>query len=169
MRWATLWKYQSISPDETGEGGNLIIEPADIAGNYDYIPDVETMKAPSSTDVKNELMQVVAMVLNPQVVQMLMAEGKQPKIMEILTRAFEATNVIKDAEALFEDVKQPMQQGGGVLNEGQVVQGGAGGPTGGVPPQGAMPAQGMGAGGAPTPNQSNAIGGGGPTQVPAGL
>lgn len=153
-------------PDETGEGGNLIIEPADIAGNYDYIPDVETMKAPSSTDVKNELMQVVAMVLNPQVVQMLMMEGKQPKIMEILTRAFEATNVIKDAEALFEDVKQPMQQGGGVLDgQGQVVQGGVGGPAGGVPPQGTMPAQGVGGGNAPAPNAGNPVGAGGPPQL----
>jgi len=94
---------------------------------------------------------------------MLAAEGKKPKILEILTRAFEATNVIKDAEALFEDA-QP--QGGGVLpNEGQINQGGVAGPAGGVPPQGAMPAQGMGGGNPPQTGASGQIGGGGPPQL----
>jgi len=146
-------------PDETGEGGNLIIEPSDLSGNYDYVPDVETMKAPSTQDVKNELMQVVAMVLNPVVVQMLAQEGKKPKIQEILTRAFEATNTIKDAEALFEDIKE-----GGVLpnEQNQALAGRGVGTEGGVPAQGAMPAQGMARGGSPTSGPNSQVGIGGP-------
>ena len=149
-------------PDETGEGGNLIIEPADLSGNYDYIPDVETMKAPSMQDVKNELMEVIGLVLNPTVVQMLQMEGKKPKIQEILTRAFEATNTIKDAEALFEDIKE-----GGVLNAGQnqAVPGGSIGPEGGIPAQGAMPTNGMAEGGSTLLGVNGQISAGGSPQI----
>ena len=148
-------------PDETGEGGNLIIEPSDLAGTYDYIPDIETMKAPSMQDVKNELMEAVGLVLNPAVGQMLAAEGKRPKVYEILTRLFEATNTIKDAESLFEDLKE-----GGVLNgQNQALGGGIAGAAGGIPPQGVMPAQGMGGGVTPPPATGNPVSGGGPTQV----
>ena len=146
-------------PDEAGEGGNLIIEPSDLSGNYDYIPDIETMKAPSSQDVKNQLMEVIGLLINPAVLQLLIQEGKKPKMMEILTRAFEATDVVKDAEALFEDVK------GGVYGQNQVVPGGGIGPEGGVPPEGAMPTQGMGGGVVPPPGAGNQVGGGGPPQI----
>lgn len=145
-------------PDEMSEGGNLIIEPADISGSYDYIPDVETMKAPSSGDTKNALMEIIAMLTNPAIIQMLMAEGKKPKMTEILTRAFEATNVIKDAEALFEE-------GGATNVQNQINPGGVAGPEGGVPPQGAVQPQGMAGGNAPAFGGSGPVGSGGPPQV----
>jgi hypothetical protein len=147
-------------PDETGEGGNLIVEPGDLSGNYDYIPDIESMKAPSTQDVKNELMQVVAMILNPTVIQLLAQEGKKPKVQEILTRAFEATNTIKDAEALFEDIQE-----GGVLNGGQVVPPGVATPEGGLPAQGGMPTPGMEGGLTPPSGGGGQIGSSGPAQV----
>ena len=140
----------------------MIIEPGDLEGNYDYIPDVETMKAPSIQDVKAQLMEIIGMVINPAVLQLLQQEGKTPKMMEILTRAFESTNIVKDAESLFEDVK-----GGAAFGQNQINQGGVPGAEGGLQPQGGMPAPGMGGGNPPVPNAGNQVGGGGPTPVQA--
>ena len=153
-------------PDEMGQGGNLIIEPGDLTGNYDYIPDVETMKAPSDQDIEAKMTMVLGTITNPAIMQMLAAEGKKVKIEEILVKLYEATGVIKDAEALFEDLpQQPIMEGGVNVGQGQTVAGGGPGPTGGLPPQGAMPAQGMAGGSVSQVGASNPVGPGGPAQV----
>ena len=145
-------------PDENGTGGNLIIEEGDLIGDYDYIPDIESMGAPSDAEVQNKLAAIIGVVSNPVIQQELQLEGKKAKVSELLIKMFESTKVIKDAETYFEDVNQATQpgmpgglpQGGGVQNgQGQIIQGGGAGPAGGIPPQGVMPAGGM-AGGAPT-------------------
>lgn len=156
-------KYQ---PDESGGGGNLILEPGDLSGNYDYVPDIESMSAPDPEQVEQKMTSLLATIINPAILQGLASEGVKPKYKEIITRAIEATNVIKDAESLFEDT-QP--QGGGVPNVGQVNTGGITSTAGGPEAQGAMPAGGMGQGPIPIPGGSNPVSGGGPTQVPVGV
>lgn len=152
-------------PDESGGGGNLIIEPNDLEGSYDYIPDIESMSAPSTQDIEQKLMTLLMTMTNPAIVQGLMQEGVKPKYKELLTRAIEATNVVKDADAYFEELpqQQPMMEGG-MPNE--INQGGVPSPAGGVQAQGAMPNGGMASGPVPANGVANQAGGGGPTQVP---
>lgn len=132
-----------FQPDEYGEGGNLIIEPGDLAGNYDYIPDIETMQAPSNDQIEQKLQAILTSISNPVILQMLASEGKRPKISQLLVKAFEATNVIKDADQYFEDIPQPdpMMMG---QDPSQVPPGAPGdgaSPDSQVPPQ--MPQQGI--------------------------
>ena len=120
-----------FSPDEMGSGGDLYIEPGDLIGNYDYIPDIETMQAPSNEKVEQKLTAVLGVITNPAVMQMLQLEGKKPKVMELLVKLFESTRVIKDAEAYFEDIQE-----GGMSAQGQIVPGGANPAEAGVSGQG---------------------------------
>jgi hypothetical protein len=130
-------------PDESGQGGNLIIEPNDLMGNYDYIPDIESMSAPNPQDIEQKLTSLLTMITNPAILQGLASEGKKPKYEEIITRAIEATSVVKDAEALFEELPQQQPMMGGVNDPSQINAGGSSTPAGGAAPGGAMPNGGM--------------------------
>jgi hypothetical protein len=101
-----------FQPDQYGGGGNLIVEPGDLMGNYDYIPDIETMRAPSNADMESKLTSLIAAITNPAIAQGLASEGVKPKYKDIMVRAFEATKVIKDAESLFEDAPQAQPTNG---------------------------------------------------------
>jgi hypothetical protein len=123
-------------PDEAGMGGNLIIEPGDLVGNYDYMPDIETMQAPSQMDVERKLTAILGTVTNPAILQLLAQEGKKPKVLDLLVKMFESTKVIKDAEAYFEelpqqpmlpqDVNQQPNTGGAASPQGGAAAGGTG-------------------------------------------
>jgi len=143
-----------FQPDQNGEGGNLVIEPGDLNGSYDYVPDIETMKAPSDGDTENKLMAMISTLTNPAIVQGLASENIRPKYKDIMVRAFEATKVIKDAESLFEDIpqqpQQPMQPNGN-----QALAGGAGGSVSGQPDQGVNNDQGMAGSVPPIPPVQN--------------
>lgn len=147
-------------PDENGGGGNLIIEPGDLAGNYDYIPDIESMASPSTQDIEQKLMTLLMTMTNPAIVQGLAQEGVRPKYKELLTRAIEATNVVKDADSYFEDISN--QMGGGMPIEGQINPGGGAPTAGGAPNQGSVPNGGMAPGAVPPIGNANQTGGGGP-------
>jgi hypothetical protein len=144
-------------PDEMGGGGNLIIEPGDIAGNYDYVPDIESMAAPSDEQIEQKLASLLMTMTNPVILQGLQSEGVKPKFKELLTRGIEATKIVKDADAYFEDVSSV--QGGGVTPNVQnsVVPGGVGGPEGGIPNQGSMQPTGMEGSNTPIPSAANQI------------
>lgn len=122
-----------FSPDELGGGGDLYIEQGDLQGTYDYIPDIETMQAPSQEKVEQKLTMALGTLTNPAVLQGLAQEGRKPKYEEILVKLFESTDVIKDADALFEDVPQQTMIGGVDVPINQAGQNPA---TAGVPAQG---------------------------------
>jgi hypothetical protein len=124
--------------DETGEGANLIIEEGDLEGNYDYIPDIESMQPPSSQQLEAKLGMLLTMVTNPAIIQQLAQEGKKPKVSEILIKMIEATKIIKDADSLFEDLQE-----GGINVQGAINQGGTGTPEAGSPAEGNVPNSGM--------------------------
>ncbi len=162
-------------PDASGGGGNLIIEPGDLEGNYDYIPDIESMSAPSAQDVEQKLMSLITAMTNPLIVQGLAQESVRPKYKELLVKMIEATGVVKDADAYFEDMsnaQQPVQPGqiGGVQQngQGQVNPGGITAPTGGAMGPGNMPNVGMDQSSIPNPGIANQIVSSGPAQVPIG-
>jgi hypothetical protein len=100
-------------PDENGVGGNLIVEEGDLMGDYDYIPDIESMGAPSDQQVETKLTAILGMLTNPAIQAGLASEGKKAKYSELLIKMLEASKVIKDADQYFEALppQQPMVQG----------------------------------------------------------
>lgn len=141
-----------FEPDEMGQGGKLYVEPGDLEGEYDYIPDVESMQAPSQQSVEQKLTAILGVLTNPTVLQELQMENKRPKISDLLIKMFESTNVIKDAEQYFEDIPQQPLMPPGMPGDPQDVQnqaptGGAGQPTAGPANQGMAPTPSVGGGG----------------------
>ena len=137
-----------FEPDQLGEGGNLYVEEGDVNGFYDYIPDIESMEAPSNEDVEAKLTAILGTLTNPAVTQMIAAEGKKPKVVDLLVKMFEATKVIKDADSFFEDLPPQNQGIGGEINgQNRTNQGGVNPTEAGIPGQGNSANQGM-AGGA---------------------
>jgi hypothetical protein len=100
-------------PDENGVGGNLIVEEGDLMGDYDYIPDIESMGAPSDQQVETKLTAILGMLTNPAIQAGLAGEGKKAKYSELLIKMLESSKVIKDADQYFEKLppQQPMQPG----------------------------------------------------------
>jgi hypothetical protein len=92
-------------PDETGVGGNLIIEEGDLLGDYDYIADVESMGAPTDQQIENKLQAILATLTNPVIQQGLVSEGKKIKFSELLVKMLESSKVIKDADQYFETLQ----------------------------------------------------------------
>ncbi len=135
-----------FQPDQLGEGGNLLIEEGDLLGTYDYIPDIESMKAPSQEDIEAKMSGLLALLVNPAITQGLAAEGKRIKYQDLIVKMVESTNVIKDADAYFEDIPQaPQIPTIGGMQNGQNQTGPGGVPTqgAGVPNQGVGPNAGM--------------------------
>ena len=159
-------------PDASGQGGNLIIEPGDLEGYYDYVPDIESMSAPTTQDIETKLMSILATLTNPVIVQGLAQEGTRPKYKELIVKGMEATGVIKDADAYFEDISNaapvPPQMGGVQNGQSQTNGGGVPATAGGVPPQGNVPNGGMAQSPVPDIGANNQVGGGGPPQVQIG-
>jgi hypothetical protein len=141
--------------EDPSGGGDLIVEQGDLNGHYDYIPDVESMQAPSQEMVEQKLQAVLGTITNPQVMQLLQMEGVMPKVSELLIKLFESTGVVKDAEQYFEK--------GGANGQG-INQPGAIDPATGLPAQGNGPAAGMGGGPQAVPGAGDQPLMGGPTQ-----
>lgn len=135
-----------FQPDQNGEGGNLLIEPSDLMGSYDYVPDIETMKAPSDVDTEKQLANLTTMLTNPVITQGLASEGVKPKWKDIMVRGIEATRIIKDAESLFEDIPQQPQENGNPTQPGGISS-----PETSQPDQGTDPNAGMAGGLPPLP------------------
>ena len=100
-------------PDENGVGGSLIVEESDLAGTYDFIPDIESMGAPTDEQVEQKMQAILGMLINPAITQGLAAEGKKAKYSDLLIKMLEASKVIKDADQYFEDLppQQPTMPG----------------------------------------------------------
>jgi len=88
--------------------GYLIVEPEDLSGTYDYIPDIESMSVPSEAEALRSQRELIQTVLNPAVDQRLMSLGYQLDLKELLVNYFEQLG-LKDAEKYF--TKGSMQQG----------------------------------------------------------
>lgn len=119
--------------DESGELGTLYMVPDDMVGSYDYIADVEPMRANSSSDDKKMLAEMLSLAVNPNAQQLLMQEQKKMKVSEIMTDMFEAGG-IKGAEKYFEVMEQQIPLEGGMPNGVPANEGGAGAmQSGGIP------------------------------------
>ena len=108
--------------EEGEEGGNLIIEPEDLSGNYDYIPDVRSMANPEPAMV-NSLTQLMLQAKDPAAVQIRATEGKRLNLSLLEQDLFELLG-LKNAEKYYEKI-------GGLNGQIQTPGGGEEGAQGG--------------------------------------
>ncbi len=129
-----------FSTEPGGESGSLILEKDDMSGEYDYIPDIESMKLPNDQQILGIKQAMLNLMINPASQQLLAQEGYKVKFKELVEDSFEVTGM-KDADKYFEKVQTPPAPGG--MNNGQsALPAGAGGPQ--AVPAFAGPSQGAG-------------------------
>ena len=127
-----------LEMEDGDEVGHLILTPEDLSGNYDFIPDVESMELP--TDQQEGIMkrQLLELARDPNTITLLAQEGTKIKMKELLEDSFEDAG-LKDAEKYFEKVEE----------EYEINQTGGTGPQAGRPGQGNVPIRGMAQGARP--------------------
>jgi hypothetical protein len=128
---------EDVLPKMTMEPGDemahLILEPDDIGGNYDYIPDIESMAVPNETQLIASAKQMIDLNTDPNTVQLLAQEGYTFKLKEAMEDFFEKLGT-KDADKYFSKLEA----------QNATVQTGQGPATPGIGGQGAIGAPGMG-------------------------
>jgi hypothetical protein len=138
-----------MNVEGNGTVGHLIIEPEDLSGTYDYIPDVGSMSqmAPEEkvTAMSNAL--TMATGVDPKTGQpsglnaMMREEKKKVKATELFTDILEESG-FKDADQYIESIEPtPQPPMGGIISnvQGQTQPGGSPGVSpvgagGGMPP-----------------------------------
>lgn len=135
----TLPKF-NVEP--TGEVGSLILEPEDLSGEYDYIPDIQSMSLPDDKQILAAKKAVLEIVANQPITNALAMDQYKIKAKELLEDYLEDLG-LKDADKYFEKLpaQQPMM--GGVNPNVQVGQPGAGGPQTGPANYGNVANRGM--------------------------
>jgi hypothetical protein len=137
---------EDVIPKMTMEPGDemahLIIEPDDLGGNYDFIPDVESMAVPNETQLIAAAKQMIDLNTNPQTIQQLAMEGYQFKLKEAMEDFFEKLGT-KDADKYFGKVEQNaiVQPGQAGATPGGIGQGLGTAPRMGGVPQAPAPVQ----------------------------
>lgn len=133
-----------MSTDETGEGADLFVEPEDLSGVYDYIPDVGSMSSSSNQEETAAKLQAITLLSSPQAQQQLMQEGKRVKSSDLYIDYLEDIG-FKNADQYFEAIPQQLggmngidPTGAGGAFPGQ--QGMVNGAVGGVPGMAQAPA-----------------------------
>lgn len=101
-----------FEPSLGGQEGNLYVTKQDIDGLYDFIPDVESMQVASEQQMESKLNIALQLLTNQTIVAEMAAEGKRPKVTELLIKLLETTRVIKNAESFFENIPQDQQAQG---------------------------------------------------------
>lgn len=139
-----------LEMEEGGQSGKLIIEPEDLSGEYNYIPDIGSMSSTASERETKAKAEVIASIQQPTTLQLLAQEGKRPKMADLLITYAEDIG-FKNADQYFENIPQPQMQGGvnngnQVDQTGQPVQGGGGSAQGLPNGQANVPNQGMAGG-----------------------
>lgn len=128
-----------LSMDEGGQSGKLTIEPDDLSGDYDYIPDVGSMGKNASEETINAKSDFLSRVtgVDPKTGQptgiaaMMAQEGKKVKATDLVIDYAEDIG-FKNADQYIENIPQPPQVAGGIGGNngidpttGQPIQGGA--------------------------------------------
>lgn len=109
--------------EEGGQSGKLVVEPDDLAGNYDYIPDIGSMGSDASESeikAKGDFLSRVTGI-DPTtgqptgIAQMMAQEGKKIKATDLLVDYAEDIG-FKNADQYIENTQNPMIGG----NNGQI-------------------------------------------------
>jgi hypothetical protein len=100
-----------MSISDTGDVADLTMVPEDLDGTFDYIPDIKSMRMGSVQERANAVNQAISLNLNPNVIQLLQAEGYRTKIKELLSESYDNSG-INDPERFFEKINvNPTFQG----------------------------------------------------------
>lgn len=123
-----------LEVEEGDEVASLLIEKEDIVGNYDYIPDIESMQLPTEQQLLAVKKQMIVLAQDMNTRQILAEEGFRLKSKELLEDFFEQIG-LKDADKYFERIQSP--EGGELLGQSTnatipAFQGGAGSPAPGA-------------------------------------
>lgn len=124
----------TLEPGE--EMAHIILEEDDLSGNYDFIPDIESMSVPDDAQILSSMRQMIELATNPQTQQQLAQEGFSVKIKELMEDFFVKLGK-KDANKYFERMEQNEALGPGQesLIPGGGDQGAIGAPGLGGTPQ----------------------------------
>ena len=97
--------------NEMGDEAEITIIPEDLDGTYDYIPSVKSMAVGAAQElIEGRQKAVDALTTNPNIIQMLAAEGVKPLIKDLLIDTYEDLGV-KDADRYFTKIEPPMMPG----------------------------------------------------------
>lgn len=110
---------------EQEDSAEVTIVPEDLEGSYDYIASVKSMAIGAEQEMLQARQQAIDMLINPQMQQMLMAEGVKANIKDLLIDNFNDLGM-RDAEKYFSKQEQPQMP---QMPQGQM-------PQMGQPPQG---------------------------------
>jgi len=99
--------------DVTGKGdeADLYIDPSDMIGIYDYIPDVASMATGAGNMLKEVRERVFQDSINPQVQQLLAAQNESINIKELLVDRYQDAGY-RDPESLFTKNEKNPNEGG---------------------------------------------------------
>ncbi len=130
--------------DQGGEVGYLLMEPEDLSGEYDYVPDIESMSLPDDNQLINASSQIIQLIQNPVTIQLLQQDGYRIKAKELIEDYFEKLGA-KDADKYFERITQdPSMSMGSNMEGGMNANNGGAETAQGVPANmGAMPMPGL--------------------------
>jgi len=118
------------------ELAHLILEPDDLGGMYDFIPDIESMVVPDDQQLIAAAKQMIDLNTDPNTRQQLALEGYQFKLKEAMEDFFEKLGT-KDADKYFSKLEaqnEALGPGQGITPPGIGGQGALGAPgVGGLP------------------------------------
>lgn len=89
--------------------GTLLIEPEDLSGDYDYIPDVKSMEIPDQQQTLQYRTQFLQMVTNPVVQGALAKDKYKINLKKLLQDMLEDENM-KDADQYFEKIEGEQEE-----------------------------------------------------------
>lgn len=131
-----------LEMDKYGEFAVLRVEPDDITGNYDYIPDVKSMAVGTSEQLSMGRNMLLQTLVSPNVTVQLQQEGEKIKLKELIV-AIAEDNGVRNAGKFFESVQQgtgqpglpgglqaPVAQGAGGIAQASPINLGGGEPQG---------------------------------------
>lgn len=123
---------------DTGDEAKLYVEPSDMEGEYDYIPDVKSMSSGAIMDKQKAQREAFQAVTSPEMLALAEKQGYQPKFVELVAPVLESSGY-GDAENLFEQISSPSQginpagAVGGLPEVPPAMAGPAGAPPGAEP------------------------------------
>lgn len=108
-RYPVVSKGKEILPkmelNDMNDEAVVRVTPDDMDGDYDYIADVKSMASGALQEQMDGRGKIMEAIQNPQILQMLQAEGIKINAKEILTSVFEDFG-LKDAERYFTKMEQ---------------------------------------------------------------
>jgi len=125
-----------LTVSEKGDYGELSVVPEDIEGVYDYVPDVKSMSVGADVEYTAGLQKLFETLMQPQIGQMLMAEGVKINVQDLLVTLFNQYGS-KDSERFFSTIEQPALPAQGAVDPSQIP----GGPGAIAPPASGLPEQ----------------------------